>query len=352
MTLHRTHHAPAFGAALRRRGFLRLAGAAVLTATVAAPATSALAAAGDTGEPGKAGEAGRFDTLELDWQDARRERPVPALLYLPLAAASAPVPLVVFSHGLGGSRRGYSHLGRHWAAHGCASLHLQHVGSDRRLWGGGNPLELLGRLREAASEAEAIARVQDLAFALDQVLGGEFAARIDPGRIVAAGHSFGANTALLAAGARLERGGREVAFRDERVRAAMLLSAPPFHGEREPARVAATVRLPTLHVTATGDTIRLPGYYSGAEDRIALFEAMGSPLKALAVFQGGTHSIFTDRTGTGGFDLNARVKAATQALTLAFLRGVLDGQAQALRDWPQRHAALLERYVAPAAGLA
>jgi predicted dienelactone hydrolase len=344
MTLHRTHHAPALGVPLHRRGFLRLTGAAAAAAAFGAPALNALAAPSG---------GGRFDTLELDWQDARRERSVPALLYLPLAAGpAAPVPLVVFSHGLGGSRRGYSHLGRHWAAHGCASLHLQHVGSDRRLWGGGNPLELLTRLREAASEAEAIARVQDLAFALDQVLGGEFAARIDPGRIVAAGHSYGANTALLAAGARLERGGREVAFRDERVRAAMLLSAPPFPGEREPARVAATVRLPTLHVTATGDTVRLPGYYSGAEDRIALFEAMGSPLKALAVFQGGTHSIFTDRAGTGGFDLNARVKAATQELTLAFLRGVLDGEEQALRDWPQRHAALLERFVAPAAGLA
>jgi predicted dienelactone hydrolase len=346
MTLHRKHHLRAHSAPLPRRAFLCRAGAVAAMAAMAAlgtPSQRALAAPGD---------AGRFDIHELDWHDPQRERPVPALLYLPLAAGpTAPVPLVVFSHGLGGSRRGYSHLGRHWAAHGCASLHLQHVGSDRRLWSGGNPLELLARLREAASEAEAIARVQDLGFALDQVLGSEFAARIDAGRIVAAGHSYGANTALLAAGARLERGGREVAFRDERVRAAMLLSSPPFHGEREPARIAASVQLPTLHVTATGDTVRLPGYYSGAEDRIALFEAMGGTLKALAVFRGGTHSIFTDRAGTGGFELNSRVKAATQELTLAFLRGVLDGEDRALREWPQRHAALLERFVAPAAGL-
>jgi hypothetical protein len=32
--------------------------------------------------------------------------------------------------------------------------------------------------------------------------------------------------------------------------------------------------VPTLHVTATEDIIRIPGYYSGAEDRIAVFEAM------------------------------------------------------------------------------
>ena len=46
--------------------------------------------------------------------------------------------------------------------------------------------------------------------------------------------------------------------------------------------------------------IRIPGYYSGAEDRVAVFEATGSTRKALAVFDGGSHSMFTDRAGTGG----------------------------------------------------
>ena len=127
---------------------------------------------------------------EFDWFDARRGRMVPVRLYLPTdAPGAAPHPLVVFSHGIGGSRRGYSYLGRHWASQGYASLHLQHVGSDRSLWAG-NPLGLAGRLQAAAQESEATARVADLRFALDQLLAGPLAGRIDANRIVAAGHSM------------------------------------------------------------------------------------------------------------------------------------------------------------------
>ena len=137
------------------------------------------------------------------------------------------MPLVVFSHGIGGSRRGYSYLGQHWASHGVASLHLQHIGSDRNVWFG-NPLGMIGRLQ-----------------------------------------------------------------------AAIVLSAPPFYGEPDPATILAPVTVPTLHVTATGDVIRIPGYYSGAEDRVAVFEATGSAAKALAVFDGGSHSMFTDLPAPG-----------------------------------------------------
>jgi dienelactone hydrolase len=316
---------------------------------VGAATATGLTALGLHRAPAQA-QDGSHTVHELDWDDAARQRPVPALLYLPRAAgAGVPAPLVVFSHGLGGSRHGYSYLGRHLADAGVACLHLQHVGSDRRVWSGGNPLELLGRLRDAAQEAEAIARVQDLRFGLDRLLGGEFGARVDAARVVAAGHSFGANTALLAAGARLQRQGQTVDFRDGRVRAAILLSAPPFHGEPEPERIAGAVQVPTLHVTNTEDTIRVPGYYSRAEDRIALFELTGSARKALAVFDGGGHSIFTDRRGPGGPVFNARVKDATKELALAFVHSELEGDGAALQAWPLRHAELLARFVAPAA---
>jgi hypothetical protein len=76
--------------------------------------------------------------------------------------------------------------------------------------------------------------------------------------------------------------------------------------------------------------IRIPGYYSPADDRVAVFDATGGPRKALAVFDGGSHSMFTDRAGTGGAQLNAQVKAATQALSLAFLRNVRAGDGEAL----------------------
>ena len=87
---------------------------------------------------------------DLELFDTGRQRPIPTRLYLPLQASPEnPVPLIVFSHGLGGSRMGYSYLARHWANAGMASLHPQHVGSDHSVWRG-NPLELLQRLQTAA----------------------------------------------------------------------------------------------------------------------------------------------------------------------------------------------------------
>jgi len=298
------------------------------------------------GADGQAQVREDYAFVESDWFDASRARPVPVRLYLPLAA-DGPRPLVLFSHGLGGSRRGYSYLGSHFARNGWASLHVQHVGSDRALWSG-SPFDLPGRLQAAARDAEALARAADLRFALDRLLalapGDPLHVAVDRARIVAAGHSYGANTALLASGARVERDGRTINLRDPRIAAAILLSAPPFYGESELDRILRPVTLPTLHVTATGDDIRVPGYFSPMTDRVAVFEATGSALKALAVFQGGSHSIFTDRAGTGGLELNPRVKRATQELSLAFLANAFDADADALRAWPQRHREILARF--------
>ena len=93
-----------------------------------------------------------FSTRDFDWTDAARERAVPARLYLPDRAANGPVPLIVFSHGIGGSRMGYTYLGRFWASQGYASLHLQHVGSDRGVWQG-NLFGVVGRLQDLVSDA-------------------------------------------------------------------------------------------------------------------------------------------------------------------------------------------------------
>lgn len=285
---------------------------------------------------------------DFDWQDASRQRAVPVRLYLPAVSnASKPVPLIVFSHGLGGSRQGYQYLGRYWASHGYASLHVQHIGSDSKLWLG-NPFGLTMRLKDAAQDGEAMARAKDMSFALTELLAQSgLAGRLDANRIVAAGHSYGANTVMLLVGAAVPHGGEVLNLRDPRIKAAMLLSAPPFYGYSNPALILGGIALPTLHVTAMGDDILVPGYGSGVDDRVNLFNAMGDPRKTLVVFAGGSHSIFTDRTGTGGVELNPKVKAATQALSLAFLRQTLGGDLSAMADWRPQFANLLARFVSP-----
>ena len=292
-----------------------------------------------------------FSVIDRDWIDTRRARQVPVRLFLPSwTSPDRPVPLVVFSHGLGGSRFGYRYLGSHWASEGFASLHVQHAGSDSSLWSADGRLALLMRMHQAAQEAEAIARVRDLRFALDQLLGGDIGRQIDSDRIIAAGHSYGANTTLLAAGARVERQGSPVDLREPRLRAAIVISAPPFHGESSPERILAAVGVPSLHITGTDDVIRIPGYYSDASDRVAVFNGVGHARKTLAVFTGGVHSMFTDRTAPGGAQLNAQVKSATQELTTAFLRSVVTGDDSSLQAWPQRHGGILSRFVGPVRG--
>ncbi len=321
-------------AGMNRRQCLGLAAAAAASALATAWPLTALAGADD------------YETLDFDWADTARQRKVPVRLYLPEdARAAAPAPLVVFSHGIGGTRRGYSWLGQHFASHGIASLHPQHIGSDRDIWTG-SFWSTAVRMQEAAQEREAIARVQDVRFALDTLLTGALAPRIDGRRIVAAGHSYGANTTLLACGARVQRFGRVIDLHDERLRGAIVISAPAFYGEGEPKKILSAVRVPSLHVTATEDIIRIPGYYSGAEDRVAVFEATGGPRKWLAVFEGGSHSMFTDRSGSGGVAFTPQVKPATQQLALGFLREVFDGDGATLRNWPRQHAAILARFEA------
>jgi dienelactone hydrolase len=300
----------------------------------------------------------RFEARDLQWTDTLRPdgpREVLARFYLPLlvkgsenVAASPPVPLVVFSHGIGGSREGYSYIGKHLAANGIAALHVQHVGSDRRLWFG-NPLQMVTRLQEAAKEKEAIARTQDVRFALDQVLANtEFKSRLDTTRISAAGHSYGANTVLLLVGARVERDSLVLDLADPRISSAVIISAPPFYGQGDPQAIVGGISVPSLHITAQGDEINIPGFYSAAKDRVAIFEATASTqspaAKTLAVFSDGSHNIFTDRLGTGGAALNPLVKKATRDLILAFLRQEFFADDQAITDWAEQNQALVSRF--------
>ncbi len=288
---------------------------------------------------------GAYRPIDFTWTDEARSREVPARLYWPESAkSSAPVPLVVFSHGLGGSRFGYSYLGRHWASLGIASLHVQHEGSDRSVWYG-NVFKLFSNLQNAASEQNAVARAKDVSFAITQLLAeGDYAMQVDRQKIAVAGHSYGANTAMLIGGATVLRDGKPLTLRDERVKALVLISAPPFTGEGDMAEILKPMAIPTLHVTGTEDVIRVPGYRSDFQDRLAVFDAQSFPKKMITVFKGATHSIFTDRIDRAGFELNEKVKRATRELSGLFLRSVLSGDSPAFMDeWASNERALLER---------
>lgn len=56
----------------------------------------------------------RSETFEVS--DGKRERTIPIRVYFPATGKAAPV--ILFSHGLGGSRDNNPYLGKHWAARG------------------------------------------------------------------------------------------------------------------------------------------------------------------------------------------------------------------------------------------
>ena len=125
-------------------------------------------------------------------------------VYLPLRTGAAPV--VLFSHGLGGTREGSSFLGRHWAARGYVAVFLQHPGSDDSVWKDVPPAERGAAMRRAASPENFSLRVKDVPAVLDQLerwntqADHVLAGRLQLARAGMSGHSFGAVTTQAVSG--------------------------------------------------------------------------------------------------------------------------------------------------------
>src|SRR5882672_6583070 len=83
--------------------------------------------------PAASAQTNAVEIARYTWHDAKRDRDVPAKIYFP-KSGNGPFPVIIFSHGLGGSREGYEYLGQYWASHGYVSVHLQHAGSDDAIW--------------------------------------------------------------------------------------------------------------------------------------------------------------------------------------------------------------------------
>jgi predicted dienelactone hydrolase len=235
----------------------------------------------------------QVETSLFDWTDASRGRLVPVKIYSPQGAG--PFPVIVFSHGLGGSRDGYEYLGRHWASHGYVSVHVQHPGSDSSVWQG--TLHPLKSMRAAASDpANSIARPLDVRFTIDRLetLNREaspYKGRLDMADLGVAGHSFGAYTALAVAGQTFARGNREMSLADPRVKAALAMSAPAPARKWQAERTYSRIKIPVFHMTGTRDDSPI-GDTRAAERRIP-FDRIAGPDQYLLVLNGGDHMVFS-----------------------------------------------------------
>jgi predicted dienelactone hydrolase len=131
--------------------------------------------------------------LELTVHDAKRSRDIPLRVYLP--ESSLPAPVVLFSHGLGGSRNGNEFLGQHWAPRGYVAVFVQHPGSDISVWKNKPPENRMGAMKEAASLENFELRAADVPAVLDQLEAWNtndqrLKGRMDLKKIGMSGHSF------------------------------------------------------------------------------------------------------------------------------------------------------------------
>ncbi|MBX9939371.1 MAG: hypothetical protein K2Y32_08970 [Candidatus Obscuribacterales bacterium] len=97
------------------------------------------------------------EVVYQSWLDSRRNREIPVKIYMP-KQSSAAAPVIVFSHGLGGSREAAVYLGEALAEHGYVSVHIQHPGSDESLWktGDGKGLKEFLQSRKGGGDRSAL----------------------------------------------------------------------------------------------------------------------------------------------------------------------------------------------------
>lgn len=319
---------------------LTLVGAVVLIGAAGA------VAAGPTTRPAAyTAEAGpnAVSVVRYDWHDAKRDRDVPATVYCP--AGKARCPVIVFSHGLGGTRDGYEYLGRHWASYGYVSVHVQHIGSDDSVWrGAAQPMEAMRRA--ARDPKNAVERPRDVSFAIDQLetlnadAKGPLHGRLDLKRIGVAGHSFGAYTALASAGRRIVRPrGDAIDEHDPRIRACIAMSAPAGRFLSDDAAYTEFT-VPCLHMTGTLDESPIVG--TTAKDRRIPFDSITKAEQYLVTFEGGDHMVFSGvrragrvaRAAGGGArpEKDARFQDLIRMSTTAFWDAYLRDDANA-RAW-------------------
>lgn len=267
-------------------------------------------------------------------QDAERRRDLPIRVYLPAEKTAAPV--ILFSHGLGGTRAGSAFLGRHWSARGLVVVFLQHPGSDDSVWKGQPLAERATAMRQAAGLQSFSARVKDVPAVIDQLerwnreAGHALAGRLDLTRLGMSGHSFGAITTQAVSGQSFPLVG--MSYTDPRVKAALILSpSRPASGDANKA--FAGVKIPWLLMTGTKDIARLGNETIGAADlesRLAVFPALPTGGKYELVLNDAEHSVFTDRAlpGESG-QRNPKHHPVILALSTAFWDAYLQNSSAA-----------------------
>jgi predicted dienelactone hydrolase len=268
--------------------------------------------------------------VDLSFHDAARDRDIPLRIYLP--TNTAPEPVVLFSHGLGGNREGSKFMGEQWAARGYVAVFVQHPGSDDSVWKDAPPLKRMGAMNQAASLDNFLLRVQDVPAVLNQLeiwnadKTNFLAGRLDLKKIGMSGHSFGAVTTEAVSGESFPMSGQK--FTDPRITAAIAFSpSSPKLGNA--ARAFGSVKIPWMLMTGTKDMAPIGDM--DVASRLKVYPALQGMPKYEIVLNNAEHSVFTDRALPGDQQpRNPNHHRVVLALSTAFWDAYLRGDADAL----------------------
>ena len=217
--------------------------------------------------------------------DSQRNKDVEMAIEYP-TRGTPPFPVIIFSHGYGGSKDSYVPLTEYWTSHGYICIKPNHADSgalralmeQRRaemqkqreeMRQQGRRPDRQGMRREGPDLSEAIwqsqsaadwrNRVRDVTFIIDsldqlEAKYPELKGKLDHSRIGVAGHSYGAFTALLAAGMRSYVENPPLQFGDPRIRAVIAMSPQGLGSERGLTRESwANLNMPVMYMTGSND---------------------------------------------------------------------------------------------------
>ncbi len=234
----------------------------------------------------------------------RDDRVVPYKIYYPVEHDLEKMPVIVWSHGFGGSRDGASFISRFIASQGYTIVHVTHKGTDSSLWEGkgGHPWDALSKVK--LTPELILERAQDIPFVLDclELLSGELpevAQYMDMERIGMSGHSLGSVVTQGMVGMMLPDGkGGLVDMRDERFSCAIAYSPVPMTtlSDAKPEEVYTSIDTPMLHMTGSEDNSPLTKTID-YKLRLLVREYAGNPEQYLQVLEGGDHMVYNGTRG-------------------------------------------------------
>ena len=244
---------------------------------------------------------------KLMLKDKQRNKQLQIRLTFP--QAGGPYPVIVFSHGLYGSKDHYSPLTEFWAANGYVVIQANHADSMALGTRLGDPRALMAWNERPGDISFVIDSLKHLADNHEQLKG-----KIDFENVGVGGHSFGANTTQLIAGAVATQGRTKQKFDDPRVDAALLMSGQG-PGEILTKDSWKDLTKPMMVMSGSKDGPTRTG--QPATWRKQPYELSPAGDKYLVWIDGLDHG-FGDITNSKRLPYNAEHIAYTQATTLAF----------------------------------